>query len=409
MALKSLIFSKDGSPWLNSLKRSTLSCVLVPQQNLLVAKMPAAASLTQPGRSTPIPIQGAADASTEVYSFTGKQAVTFQGVGTISAPGGTNVVTGVGTKFGSQLLAGDTISTAAGSGTVLTILSDTSLTTVANFALNTAANFFFVTPLSRPNGETVFVNIQDQAWRRRLMNKNVPAIHVFGDNQKPLFLKESSLLEQDQTLLYEFFNYDTAATASFAPITEGRKWQIEAKKTESVFNFLQGLRDRKQFIQPYWLTLDNHWSALGTGANADAFLTCTGDITLFLFNLYAQAFADSGGADVSDTVTAQFIDAKTQRAIMNQPVPLSCIAGTAQNPMRLPTTWIVEPQTQIKVNFVNGSGAPCKVYCTFHGVAIYTGSSWRGSTLTNKNLMRIGEEMYEAMSEPQVIPADSQG
>ncbi len=409
MALRSIIFSKSGEAYLNALKRYSLSGVLVPQQNLLIAKIPAAASLTQPGRATPIPIQGPADASTEVFSFTGRQGVTNLGIGTISSSGTVRGVIGVGTQFLTQVQGGDTINTANGSETVTNVTSNTTLLTVAPLASGTDLPFVFSTVPVTPGGQNIFVNITDQAWRRRLSNRDVTAIHVFGDNQKPLYIKESLLLETDQTLLFEFLNYSTLGPASFAPIAEGRKWQMEALKAQEVNKYITGLRDRKQFMQPYWLTLDRGWSTLASGASSNEFMTCTGDITLFLFNLYAQAFADSDGSDVSDLVTGQLVDAKTQRAIQTQPMPLNCLGGTAQNPMRLPTPWIVEPQTQIRATFQNNSGAPCKVYMTFHGVAVYTGSSWHGSTLTNKNLMKEGERMYKAMSEPQVRPAEPQG
>ncbi len=408
MSLRSLIFSKNGSCYLNSLKRFACSAVVVPQQNLTIAKIPRAASLTQPGRATPIPLQGPADASTEVYSFTGKQNVVNQGIGQIQFDGG-NKVLGIGTKFLTQISPGDTISTATVTGVVATVTSDTSLTTVAPVVAS-IEDFFFVTPPIRITGENIFVKIQDQAWRRYLMNRDVPAFHVFGDNTKPLFIKESLLLETDQTLMLEFTNYDTTGAASFAPIAEGRKWQYEALKSSAVFNFIKGLRERKQFIQPYWLTLDRGSTALAAnGGTSTEFLTCTGDITLVLFNVYATAITDEDPTDISNFVTAQMFDAKTQRSMQIQPTPLACVAGTAQNPMRLASPWIVEPQTQIRINFQNNYTQPCKVYLTFHGVAIYTGSSWHGSTLTNKNLMREGEQMYRAMSEPQIIPAEAQG
>ncbi len=153
------------------------------------------------------------------------------------------------------------------------------------------------------------------------------------------------------------------------------------------------------------MTLDKGWSTLPANSSSNEFLTCTGDITLFLFNLYGQAIQDSDGSDCSNLVTAQFVDAKTQRAISTQPMSLNTVSGTGENPLRLPTPWIVEPQTQIKVNFQSSNPNPCKVYMTFMGVAVYTGSSWHGSTLTNKHLAREGQRM----SKPQVRPAEPQG
>ncbi len=395
MALKSLIFNNSGV-CLNSLRRFCLSGVIVPKQDLLVAKIPAAKSLTQPGRANPIPLQGPADAFTEMYSFSGKQGVFFQGIGKITTTGGNSNVTGIGTKFLTQLQVGDVIDTVNGGGTILTVSSDTAATTVANMAANTAQDYFFATPVNTTiSGENVFVSITDQAWRRRL------------------FIKESLLLETDQTLMLEFLNYDSTHPASFAPISEGRKWQYEAMKAKEVYNYIEGLRERKQYIQPYWLTLDHGWSALSNGIrNSTEFLTCTGDITLVLFNLYAQAFDDdNGGADVSRFVTANFTDAKTKRSLQNTPIPLDMCAGTAENPFQLPTPLIVEPQTQIQVdfNYLAGLSHAIRVYMTFHGVAIYTGSSYHGSTLTNKTLQNESAKMYEAMSIPQVIPAEAQG
>jgi hypothetical protein len=395
-----------------------MSGVLVPQQNLTIAKIPAG-SATSPGRSTPIPIQGPADASTEVYSFNGEQGVTNQGIGVVTSDGVTPNIVGTGTNFLSQVHIGDTLTLGTtddpNSTSVIAVNSNTSLTLSGSLHAESGINYFILTPVNRTNGETTFVKIQDQAWRRYLMNRDVPAIHVFGGdnaaglNNKPLFLKESLLLETDQTLLLEFLNYDTAP-ASFAPIAEGRKWQYNAMKYKEVYNFISDLRQRKQYAQPYWLTLDKGWSTMAAPVNTQTteLLTCTGDITLVLFNCYAQAFDSNSSFDVSSLVTVQFQDAKTMRSMQSQPLPLNLAGGTARNPFRLPSPWIVEPQTQIKANFVNNSGAAANVYLTFQGVAIYTGSSWHGSTLTNQRLKEEASRMYEAMSTPQIRKADVQ-
>lgn len=408
MALKSLIFSKDGV-FLSSLKRYALSSVVVPTQQNTIVKIPTAASLTQPGRSVPVPLQGPADAATEIYSFTGKQGIVNQGIGTITTNGISAAVVGTGTKFISQLQVGDTVLTTVGSFSVLSIQSNTAFTANAVPGANTNANYFFSTPVQSSDGENIFVKITDQAWRRSLMNRDVPAIHVFGSNVKPEFIKESLLLETDQTLMLEFLNYNTSGAASFAPIAEGRKWQYNALKYPEVYNFIGGLRERKQYLQPYWLTLDKGWSTMvsTSGSRTTELLTCTGDITLILFNVYATAIGTDG--NVNDTVLVQFSDAKTMRSMQSQPMPLNTCTGTAQNPMRLASPWIIEPQTQIKADFTNNSGVACKVYLTFHGVAIYTGSSFHGSTLTNENLRREAAKMYEAMSTPQIRAAEAQG
>ncbi len=404
--LDSIIFNEKGVAQLNALKRYCLSGIIVPRQDLFVTPVPVAASITQPGRSMPVPLQGPDDAFSEVYSFSGEQAATFQGIGKITTDGFSVAVVGIGTKFTTQLQVGGSISTAAGSGFVQTITSDTTATTGIAMAANAASDYFF-----RQNVDTtkLFVSITDQAWRRKLMNRDVPVKHVFGSNEKPGFIKESLLLETNQTLLLEYVNYDTSNATSFAAIAEGRKWQYEAMKSKEVYDYIGGLRERKQYIQPYWLTLDKGFSSLAAGARSVELLTCTGDITLVLFNLYAQAFrTDDGLIDVTNKILVEFTDAKTKRSLQSQPVPLGACAGSIENPFRLSSPLIVEPQTQIQVNFLNTDSSPVNVFLTYHGVAIYTGSSFRGSTLNNRKLIDEAAIMYEAMSTPQIRPASPQ-
>ncbi len=180
-----------------------------------------------------------------------------------------------------------------------------------------------------------------------------------------------------------------------------------------VNKFINGMKERKTYIQPYWLTLDDgviNLGAAGSGtASAIKFLTCTGDITLVLFNLYAKAVA-ADGSDVSSAVTVELFDAKTSRSMQSQPMSLANCGGTGEDPFRLPAPWMIEPQTQIRAQLRNvSSESAMRVYMTLHGVAIYTGSSFHGSTLTNKKLIAEAVRMYEAMSTPQLIPASPQG
>lgn len=418
--LDPIIVANNGSCLLNALKRWTLSAVVVPRQDLALINVPTAPSATQPGMSTPIPLQGPSDGKTELYSFTARtnSAILNAGIGTVSTPGGSAVITGVGTKFKTQLVAGLNLLILLDNGTVanvtiLSIASDTSLTLTGVIATAATAKAFSYR-LNIATGYShnyLFVRIQDQAWRRYLMNRDVPAIHVFGSNTKPEFIKESIFLEEDQGLLLNFFNYNTSNPATIYPMTEGRKWQFEATKYPKVKQFCNDLRLRKKWVQPFWLTLDDGFLEIAQGSSKGAFFTCTGDITLVLFNAYANAVAlDGAFTDVTDAVTIELFDAKTKRALTVQPVPLSCAAGTSQDPYRLPTPWIVEPQTQIRANFAVPSsvGHTARILMTFHGVAIYTGSNFNGSTLTNRHLVEEAGRMYNAMSMPQIRSAGPQ-
>lgn len=408
--LQSLIKVRDpktGKPstWLNSLRRYCLSGVLVPTRERAIVKLPAGTA-TAPTRSSQIPIQGPQDAKTEIYTMVGLQGLTAQGVGKITSNGATATVTGSGTKFISQVQVGDTISTTAGSSTVATISSDTLLTVASGVALgvNAGVNYFTLTPtMVDPN--KLFVEINDPCWRRSLMNKPVPVTHVFGDAMKPLNLRESLLLETNQTYLMTFLNYATSA-ASFAPTCEGRKWQYEAFKRTEVQEFLNGLRQRKQLAQPYWLTLDEQFITIPASGKVTKFFTTTGDITTFLFNLYGSFYSTSSQGTYR-APKIEFFDAKTTRMLQTQPLTIYTACGNnAQNPFVLPTPIIVEPQGQIQVNIENQyTDAAVVVYLTFHGTAMYTGLWNKGGALTDPAVMKESAKLYREMGVPQIMPA----
>ena len=198
--LETILFSPDGSAWVNSLRRFALSGVLVPEQNNLVINVPAAVG-ANPGRSLPIPIQGPEDAKSECYSLVGIQGAVNVGQGTVTTIGGVDVV-GAGTKFLSQLQVGSLIQVPGSTfpGVAVTaVTSDTACQTLIPLPVVAGVIFTFTVPVVADVRDRMFCTIEDQAWRRMLMNRDVPVRHVFGDAQKPLFMKESILLETDQT------------------------------------------------------------------------------------------------------------------------------------------------------------------------------------------------------------------
>lgn len=414
--LKSLVEGSFKNPttgqveegvYLNPLRRYVMSGILVPTRELANVKIPAATSITQPTRSPGLPIQGPQDGRTEIYSLTGQQALRVQGVGNVTGNGVTAVLTGTGTKFRTQMQIGDAIVGPGGlSNTVLSISSDTVATMTGAVANVANVTYFIQTPASTKTG-LLMVEIFDSAHRRSLMNRDVTVLHVFGDNLKPLFLSESILLELSQSFVLTFFNYDTSAAKSFAPVCEGRKWQYDALKRPEVKQFIDGLRQRKSLVQPYWLTLDDGFVTVAANGTATKFFTLTGDITAFLFNLY-QSFFYADGAGTTSPPKVEIFDAKTHRQFQTDPLTAFTSGGNAQNPFPLPTPLIVDPQTQIQVNITNQRASVLTFFMTWHGVAMYTGLNWQGGALTEASIMAESQKMYKAMSIPQIIPASPQ-
>ncbi len=396
---------ENDEPYLNSLRRYCLSALMVPQQNLAVAKCPVASSASQPGLSLQIPIQGPKDGKTEVYSLSGLQGAVMYGIGVLSSVG--NTVTGIGTQFSTQVAAGDTIFTGS-SAVVASVQSNTSLTTVGALGAGANSVYVIITPVgAAPEDSKLFVKIQDPSYNRSFMNRSVPVKHVFGTKRKPLYLCEAPLLEVDQTLLFQFHNHSLTAPASFAPIAEGRKWQDESLRRPEVAQFIDGLRTRKTLVMPYWLTLDDGVVNLTAGqTNVTKFFTLTGDLTFVIFNVYGNAYSAGAAGNTQELVGIQLYDAKTQRSLFVQDMTLNTVCGTSENPFVLPTPWIVEPQTQIRAVLSNlVTDATTNFWMTFHGVALYTGINQRGGGLNDPAILAEAQRMYKAMSTPQIRPA----
>ncbi len=414
--LPTFVFDKAGDAYLNTLRRFAFSSLIVPAQNLGVATMLPAPSLAQPSASLEIPIQGPDDGSTELYTLTGTPngddtgeggaapAVRAPGIGTITTDGITSAIVGVGTKFTTQLvpLGSETVHGANLAAQIASIQSDTLATAVGVPAATTDSPFW----ISYFNAQRAacFLTIRDLAYRRQLMNRDVPAMHVFGSPQKPSFLKESLLLELDQTLLLKFLNYSTSNANFFQPMTEGRKWQYTALQRKNVAAYIAGLQERKRILQPYWMTLDNGWIDIPAGQTVTQFFTCTGDITCVLFNLMGTVVSQAWAISAIDPAFQMF-DAKTGRALQIGEQYFSSGVGSAENPFILPQPLVVEPQTQIKVQIRNPGDTTIRVMMTFHGSAAYTGSSWTGGSLTEANVVKESDRLYRAVSQPTVMAA----
>ena len=100
------------------------------------------------------------------------------------------------------------------------------------------------------------VQITDVAYRRRLMNLPVLVDYVFGTNLTPFFFRESTLLESQQTMLFDFSNNSTLGSTYFQFAMEKRKFQATVLTRKDVTQYIGEMRRRKMFLSPFWLTSD---------------------------------------------------------------------------------------------------------------------------------------------------------
>lgn len=219
------------------------------------------------------------------------------------------------------------------------------------------------------NRMTVFIT--DTAYRRRLSNRDILVNHIFGSNLAPFFLRESLFLEMQQTLMFNFFNNSTAGATSFEFLGEFRKFQATSFSRDNVTKYIGLMKERKQFLYPFWLT-SNAAITIPAAGTVDAFFTGTRDIWLVLQGAIASFISTGVAGDIVEGFSAQFFDAKTERPLQNQPVVRSCCFGNSQFPYIFPTGWVVEPNTIIRVRFTNLiTDQPLELFATFLGVALY--------------------------------------
>jgi hypothetical protein len=217
------------------------------------------------------------------------------------------------------------------------------------------------------------VVITEQATRRQLMNRQVLASQVFGHGQRPFRLCEGLLLDGQQTMVFEFYNNSAAGgNANFYMGLEGGKFQGFGLGHKKVVEYLAIARKRKAYLAPYWLTSDADISLAASGSTR-AFFTNTSD--KYLLIEYIMAFVittGSAGNEAAERFEFLITDGKTKRQLSNQHVTLNTGCGTAQYPFRLRDPLIVEPSTQIMVEFNSLlTDQAQEIFFTFAGIQCF--------------------------------------
>jgi hypothetical protein len=229
------------------------------------------------------------------------------------------------------------------------------------------------TPADAQNRTTV--RIRDVAYRRQLMNRPIILNHVFGTNLQPFFLTESILLEGQQTMEFAFFNNSVAGNAIYRMALESRKLQASALANEVTTDEIGLLRQRKTFLNPYWLTNDRQHPyplVIPAGGQLNVTFKTTRDYFLILQYIMCQAVTTGVAGDVQELISFTIRDPRTGRPLSNQPITLNNGAGTSQFPFVLPTALMVDPITSIDVTFNNlVTDQPTEVWFCFFGTGIF--------------------------------------
>lgn len=221
------------------------------------------------------------------------------------------------------------------------------------------------------------VEITDQRYLRRLMNRSVLANHVFGTGQYPVFLNETTLLEAQQNLVFQFINPSIAGDSHFQLAIEQRKFIDSNVNQPFLTRFLRENRKRKELLYPFWLT-SNTDVTLPAAGSLDVLFSVTQDVALVLFEVWCDFISTGVAGDVQEGVAFEFFNPKNSRPLQNRPVTLNCCAGRSQTvPLsyQLPCPLMVEPATIMRVRMTNLiTDQPTEVFMTFAGVAYFQGN-----------------------------------
>lgn len=222
--------------------------------------------------------------------------------------------------------------------------------------------------------ERFSVVIDDVVWRRSLMNRDVLVQHIFGNAQTPGRLHQPIFLEGQQTLKFNFFNNSLAGDDTFKFALEATKYQESSLTNQDITAGIGNVRAKSRYFTPFWLTTDAPLT-VADGGTADAFLTVTKDISFLGVEIIASVISTGRAGNTQESIQFTLFDAETERPLMNQPVTLNTGTGTVGFPFKLPTGWLLRPNTRVRLTVTNLiTDAPVEVFFTIAGISCYAGT-----------------------------------
>ena len=225
------------------------------------------------------------------------------------------------------------------------------------------------------------VQIDDQAYRRRYMNRDILVNHIFGTPGNPLFLPQPIWLENQQVLIFQFLNNSIVGAATFRQLMEGRTFQAQSLSRSEVTQLIGKKRREAVFFNPFWLTSDNP-IIIPAGGQTTAFFSNARDYYLLLRYIIRSWISTGIAGDVNEAFTVRFFDATNNRPLMNQPMTANMMGGNSNFPYVLPQPWSIEPVTSIRADFQNLiTDQPTEVFLTFCGVGCFVANQnpWEGT------------------------------
>jgi hypothetical protein len=231
----------------------------------------------------------------------------------------------------------------------------------------------------RLNNTLVFVDAYDEGAKLRLVNRQVHIDTIFGRRitgagpvaagMIPHLFAETLWIHATRSIIFTFV--DGAAGNTIWPIVVGRRFYNYANPSEELAVAIEKRTARARLSSPFWMTLDTASPANAAGDLALA----PGGTGLGFIKVPTVGHFEWGKLMSMSTGAYRFrlFDSRNGRAVTNDWIHVNAGTGAGPLPLVLPEPTLFQPNTQLRVEFVDLSGAPNTVYFTLAGRMIYVG------------------------------------
>jgi hypothetical protein len=228
---------------------------------------------------------------------------------------------------------------------------------------------FYITHF-RGNETPVFVDIYDEGSKLRLVNRQVHIDTIFGRKITgvgpvpagilPHLFSETLWIHATRSLIMNFV--DGAAGNEIWPVVHGRRFYNYANPSEELAVAIEKRSARARLGSPFWMTIDNADITMIGGGPGIGFIRVP---TVGHFEWHKLMVLSTGA------FRYRVSDARNGRIVTNDWIHVDAGTGAGPLPLVLPEPTLFQPNSQIRVETVDLSGAPNTVYFTMAGRMIY--------------------------------------
>jgi len=225
----------------------------------------------------------------------------------------------------------------------------------------------------------VFVDAYDDGGKLRLVNRQVHMDTIFGQKflpavgMLPHLLAETLWIHASRSLIFTFIDGNAAGPGpgnTIWPEVIGRRFYSYSNPSEELAVAIEKRSARARLSSPFWMTFDP--PVAPTDANGNMLLAPLGAGLGFIrvptvghFEWHKLMSLSTGA------YRFRVIDSRNGRVMTNDWIHVNAGTGSGPLPLVLPEPTVFQPNSQLRIETVDLSGAPNTIYFTLAGRMIY--------------------------------------